>query len=279
MKTDTSWENILRQGDYLASADLALMVELAVKMGRPLLLEGPSGTGKTMLAHAAARGLNRPLIRLSCYEGLGANEALYDWNYHAQWVRMNQDQAVDPFSEEFLLERPLLRAVRNPDSVLLIDEVDRADEAFEALLLEYLSEFQISLPEHGTIRADHPPLTVLTSNRQRPLSDALRRRCLYVFVDWPDGNREGEIVRYHVPELPDALRERVVDAVRLLRQWDLIKPPGLSESIDWAKAAALEGLTRWERSWVEKTLGLVIKDAMDLERVRERIESLVDPST
>lgn len=279
MKTDTSWENILRQGDYLASADMALMVELAVKMGRPLLLEGPSGTGKTMLAHAAARGLNRPLIRLSCYEGLGPNEALYDWNYHAQWVRMNQEQAVDPFSEEFLLERPLLRAVRNPDSVLLIDEVDRADEAFEALLLEYLSEFQISLPEHGTIRADHPPLTVLTSNRQRPLSDALRRRCLYVFVEWPNRDRESEIVQYHVPELADPLRQRVVDAVRLLRQWDLIKPPGLSESIDWARASALEGLTVWERSWVEKTLGLIIKDAMDLERVRERIESLVDPST
>ncbi len=279
MKTDTSWENILRQGDYLAPADMALMVGLAVKMGRPLLLEGPSGTGKTMLAYAAARGLNRPLIRLSCYEGLGANEALYDWNYHVQWVRMNQDQAVDPFSEEFLLERPLLRAVRNPDSVLLIDEVDRADEAFEALLLEYLSEFQISLPEHGTIRADHPPLTVLTSNRQRPLSDALRRRCLYVFVDWPDRDREGDIVQYHVPELPDAVRQRVVDAVRLMRQWDLIKPPGLSESIDWAKAAALEGLTLWERSWIEKTLGLVVKDALDLERVRERMEFLVDPST
>ncbi|NMP23244.1 MoxR family ATPase [Sulfobacillus sp. DSM 109850] len=254
------------------------MVDLASQMGRPLLLEGPSGTGKTMLAEALAQGLGRPLIRLSCYEGLGANEALYDWNYHAQWVRMTQNQATDPFSEEFLLERPLLRAVRHPDSVLLIDEVDRADEAFEALLLEYLSDFQISLPEHGTIRAGHPPLTVLTSNRQRPISDALRRRCLYVFVDWPDRQREEAIVGYHVPELRTDLRDRVVAAVRRLRDWDLIKPPGLAESVDWARATALKEAD-WSRDWVERSLGLVIKDAMDLERVRERIEELVAPET
>ncbi|MDA8206741.1 MAG: MoxR family ATPase [Thermaerobacter sp.] len=274
-----AWAKILRDGRYLATDNIMLMLELAVEMGRPLLLEGPSGSGKTALAEAIAQGTGKPLIRLSCYEGLGASEALYDWNYHAQWAHLTQNQATDPFSDEFLLARPLLQAIQEPDSVLLIDEVDRADEAFEAMLLEYLSAFQISIPERGTLKATHAPITVLTSNRQRPLSDALRRRCLYIFLDWPDAQREETVVRFHVPELQSTLVEPLVGAVRRLRTWNLLKAPGLSESIDWARAAAIQRISRWGRRWVEQSLGLVVKDALDLQRVLERLDELVEPET
>lgn len=268
------WEHILTQGQYLATEDIVEMVRLAQAMGRPLLLEGPSGSGKTALAQALAIGMQWPLIRLSCYEGLGASEALYDWNYHAQWVAMTTGQVDEAFSDQYLLPRPLMKAIVEPSSVLLIDEVDRADEAFEALLLEYLSDYQISIPERGTIRASHAPLTVLTSNRQRPLSDALRRRCLYLYIDWPDEEREHDIVHFHVPELANDLCDAVVRAVHQLRQWDLIKPPGLSETIDWARAAVVDGISQWDVPWMQRTLGLVIKDALDLKVVRERIEEL-----
>lgn len=279
IRQQRSWTEVLRRGGYLPSGEIELMLGLAAEMGRPLLLEGPSGSGKTAVAYAVARGVGESVIRLSCYEGLGASEALYDWNYHAQWAELTANRGADPFAEEFLLARPLLQAIRSPQSVLLIDEADRADEAFEALLLEYLSDFQISIPERGTVKAERPPLTILTSNRQRPLSDALRRRCLYLYVDWPDMAREEEVVRFHVPDLADALVPSVVGAVRKVREWDLIKPPGLSETIDWAEAARLRGVTTWDRTWVEQTLGLIVKDALDLERVRERISELVEPAT
>ncbi|PSR24188.1 MAG: ATPase [Sulfobacillus acidophilus] len=280
MSHQRAWSAILENGRYLADDNTILMLSLAVEMGRPLLLEGPSGSGKTALAEALARGLVQPLVRLSCYEGLGASEALYDWNYHAQWASLTQNGSSNPFADEFLLPRPLLQAVQEPRSILLIDEVDRADEAFEALLLEYLSEFQISIPERGTVKAEHPPITLLTSNRQRALSDALRRRCLYLFVDWPNHQREETIVEFHVPDINTQVRRALVQTVHILRSWGLLKPPGLSETIDWARATALRGVTDWERSWVEKTLGLVIKDALDLERVQERIDELVvDPNT
>jgi len=274
-----SWEDTLKCGGYLPSDEIVLMVGLAAALNRPLLLEGPSGSGKTALAYAVARGMGREVIRLSCYEGLGASEALYDWNYNAQWAKLAADRAADPFQDEFLLARPLLQAIENPDSILLIDEVDRADEAFEALLLEFLSEFQISIPERGTRRASHPPITILTSNRQRPLSDALRRRCLYLFLDWPDETRENAVVRYHVEHIPEHIQKGLVRTVRMLRTWNLIKPPGLSEAIDWALAAELMEVTEWSRDWIEKTLGIIIKDALDLQRVRERVEELAKPET
>lgn len=277
--SERSWSEILREGQYLADEALALMLGLAIDLQRPLLLEGPSGSGKTALAEAAAKGLGVPLIRLSCYEGLGPHEALYDWNYHLQWVRMATNEGVDPFSDEFLLARPLLKALQQPRSVLLIDEVDRADEAFEALLLEFLSEYQISIPERGIVRASNPPVVILTSNRQRPLSDALRRRCLYALVEWPELAREIEIVRFHVPELSEHMIRRVVCTVRTLRTWDLVKPPGLSETIDWAKATALRRVGEWTRDWLGQSLGLVIKDALDMAQVTERLEELVKEAT
>jgi len=270
------FQRLLRQGGYVANEQIALMAGLAVEMGRPLLLEGPAGSGKTALAEALAAALKRPLVRLSCYEGLTADEALYDWNYHQQWVALQQGSATDPFSRRFLLARPLLKAVETPETVLLIDEVDRADEAFEALLLEYLSEFQISIPELGTIKAAASPLTILTSNRQRPLSDALRRRCLYLYVDWPEREREIAIVETALPSLDRGILDRLVNAVRCLRQWDLVKPPGLAETLDWARAWTIMRPGEWDRVWIQNTLGLVIKDAWDLETVNGRIDDLVD---
>lgn len=279
MTEHKDWSDILLKGRYLVTDDIVLMLDLSVRMGRPLLLEGPSGSGKTALANALAQGLDRPMIRLSCYEGIGSAEALYDWNYHAQWARLSQNKDSDPFSEEFLLARPLLKALKEPQSILLIDEVDRADEAFEALMLEYLSEFQISIPERGTIRAASAPLTIITSNRQRPLSDALRRRCLYLFLDWPTKAQEENIVRFHVPELPADFVERLVHAIRTLRSWNLLKAPGLTESIDWARGAVLLGIAQWDLEWIQKSLGLVVKDALDRERVLQRIGELAKADT
>lgn len=274
-KSTFPWQQTLAQHRYLADHGLSLMVSLAVQMNRPLLLEGPAGSGKTALAYAMAHALDREMIRLSCYEGIDAQMALYDWNYHRQMAAIAQNHAVEPFSPEFLLERPLLRALNSAGAVLLIDEIDRADEAFEALVLEYLSEYQMSIPEWKTIAARVPPVTVLTSNRQRPLSDALRRRCLYAYVDWPDFDRELRIAALHVPSLPDDIRVPLVQAVRCLRGFDLIKPPGLSETIDWARAQDIMGSPGLNRQWIEETLGCVIKDARDLSHVLGRVEELL----
>jgi MoxR-like ATPase len=271
-----SWKELLHNGGYVASDEVALMASLAYHLGKPLLLEGPAGSGKTALALAVGRALERPLIRLNCYEGLGASHALYDWNYHLQWVAMQREEDQNVFDRRFLLARPLLKAVEQPRSVLLIDEIDRADEAFEALLLEYLAEFQVTVPEWGTIRAATPPFTVLTSNRQRPLSDALRRRCIYLYLNWPDSDRENAIVAMTVPNLSASVRQSMVRAVGCMRQWGLVKPPGLAETLDWAKAAAFMGVTDWQEPWVRQTLGLVIKDVLDEDVVRSRLSELID---
>jgi MoxR-like ATPase len=268
----------LAEQDYLADQGLATAVFLALRMGRPLFCEGDAGVGKTSVAAAIADALNAPLIRLQCYEGIDAAQALYEWDYTRQllYVRLLQDggelredAADEVFGPRFLLERPLLQAVRAGDrAVLLIDEIDRADDEFEAFLLEMLSDFQVTVPELGTIRAERPPAVVLTSNRTRELHDALKRRCLYHWIDYPSLDREVEIVAARAPSVPAELAHRVAAAIERIRTLDLVKRPGVAETIEWAKALAFLGASRLERDTVDLTLGTVVKDYDDLERVR-----------
>lgn len=271
-----SYREQLERTGYLADDGLASMASLAVTLGRPLLLEGPAGVGKTALAKALADALDRDLFRLQCFEGIDAAQALYDWNYHRQLADLTANRADDVFTEKYILPRPLLRALQSDrGAVLLIDEIDRADEAFEALLLEYLAEYQISIPEWCTVHAKVVPVTILTSNRTRPLSDALRRRCLYHHVDWPNAEREQAVVALRVPDLPTDVAQSLVAAVRKLRNFDLMKPPGLSETLDWAEAFAKTPHAAWNAAWVRQTLGCVVKDAMDMETVLSRIAELI----
>ena len=272
------WAAQLQTVQYIASDDLATMVRLAVGLERPLLVEGPAGVGKTSLAYALAAILSRKVVRLQCFEGIDATHALYDWNYHKQLADLSRaDGATEAnvFSEAHILPRPLMQALLlEQGAVLLIDEVDRADESFEALLLEFLAEFQISVPEWQTVTAKQPPVVILTSNRTRPLSDALRRRCLYAHLNWPAEELERRIVQLHVPELDHATVCSVVRATRLLRTWELFKPPGVAETIDWARAYMLFGQPGWTPEFVRQTLGCVIKDALDLETVSGRLAEL-----
>jgi MoxR-like ATPase len=266
--------------DYLADEGLATALFFALRLPQPLLLEGEAGVGKTAAAKALAALLETPLIRLQCYEGIDAAEALYEWNYPRQLLRIRLAEAADDavsedrlFSEEYLIRRPLLQALEHPGprpAVLLIDEIDRADDDFEAFLLELLAESSITIPELGTIRAAHPPVVVLTSNRTRDLHDALKRRCLYHWIDYPSREREVEIVRRRVP---DAARELAVDvaaAVRRLRAGDVQKPPGIAEAIDWVSALRLLGVERLDAAAAERTLGSVLKYREDQELTRER---------
>lgn len=269
---------------YLADRGLATAVYVAMKLGRPLLLEGEVGVGKTELAKALAEVFGRDLIRLQCYEGIDTNQALYEWDYARQMLQIRalseqqlaQSDDVDKlFGPKFLLERPLLAAVRSGDrAVLLIDEIDRADDEFEAFLLELLSDFQITIPEIGTITADAPPLVVLTSNRTRELHDALKRRCMYHWIPYPAAKREVEIVLARNPEATERLAEKVVAAVNRLRDMDLAKPPGVAETIDWV--ATLDVLEEQDLSaaTVRDTLGAVVKERDDLEVVLDQIEEI-----
>jgi MoxR-like ATPase len=276
--------DVLRQGSYLADRGLATALYLAMSLPRPILLEGEVGVGKTEAAKALASVFGRRLIRLQCYEGIDTNQALYEWDYARQMLQIRAlserqaagGDAVDQlFGPKFLLERPLLEAVRAGDqAVLLIDEVDRADDEFEAFLLEVLSDFQVSIPEIGTIRADSPPLVVLTSNRTRELHDALKRRCLYHWIGYPSAEREVEIVLVREPGMAEALARKVVAAVHRLRELDMAKPPGVAETIDWARTLDLLGGTGLDPQLAQDTLGAVVKDRDDLDLVRENLEEI-----
>ncbi len=276
----------LRGADYLADRGLATAMFVALTLGRPILLEGEVGVGKTELAKVLAAVFGRRLIRLQCYEGIDTNQALYEWDYARQMLQIRalserqvaDDAAVDRlFSPKFLLERPLLEAVRAGDRcVLLIDEIDRADDEFEAFLLELLSDFQITIPEIGTIVAETRPLVILTSNRTRELHDALKRRCLYHWIGYPTVEREVEIVRVRAPGVPEALARKVVAAVHRLRGLDLAKPPGVAETLDWVASLAVVGASELDANSVADTIGAVIKDRDDLEVVRDNMSVVLD---
>ncbi|HEY2689181.1 MAG TPA: MoxR family ATPase [Streptosporangiaceae bacterium] len=274
----------LRQGGYLADRGLATALFVALNLQRPVLLEGEVGVGKTEVAKVLAAVFGRKLIRLQCYEGIDTNQALYEWDYARQMLQIRalsehqvaDEAAVDKlFGPKFLLERPLLEAVRAGDqAVLLIDEVDRADDEFEAFLLELLSDFQISIPEIGTVKAETPPLVVLTSNRTRELHDALKRRCLYHWIGYPSAEREVDIVLIREPGISAALARKVVAAVHRLRELDLAKPPGVAETIDWARTLDFLGETELGTGAAEETLGAVVKDRDDLDLVRENLQEI-----
>lgn len=276
----------LRQHGYLADRGLATATFVALTLGRPLLLEGEVGVGKTELAKTLATMFGRTLVRLQCYEGIDTNQALYEWDYARQMLQiralserqLGDEDAVDKlFSAKFLLERPLLQAVRaGAGCVLLIDEVDRADDEFEAFLLELLSDFQITIPEIGTIAAPSRPLVILTSNRTRELHDALKRRCLYHWIGFPSIDREVEIVLARAPGVSESIARKVVAAVDRLRQLDLAKPPGVAETLDWVSALGAVGADQLDLDAADDTLGAVIKDRDDLELVRDQLSTIVD---
>jgi MoxR-like ATPase len=279
--------DMLRQEGYLADRGLGTALFVAMSLQRPILLEGEVGVGKTEVAKVLATVFGRKLIRLQCYEGIDTSQALYEWDYTRQMLQIRAlsehqamgEEAVDKlFGPKFLLERPLLEAVRSGDrSVLLIDEVDRADDEFEAFLLEVLSDFQISVPEIGTIKADSAPLVVLTSNRTRELHDALKRRCLYHWIGYPPAEREVEIVLIRQPGVSEALARKVVAAVNRLRELDLAKPPGVAETIDWARTLDLlggAGSTELDAQLAEDTLGAVVKERDDLDVARDNLEEI-----
>ncbi len=276
----------LEEAGYLADEGLATAMFLALRLPQPLLLEGEAGVGKTEAAKTLARVLDTPLLRLQCYEGIDAAEALYEWNYPRQLLRIRLAEARGDdlgeeqlFGSEYLLERPLLAAIahRGPrPAVLLVDELDRADDDFEAFLFELLAEASVTVPEIGTIRAEQPPVVVLTSNRTRDLHDALKRRCIYHWIDYPAPEREAEIVRRRVPGSSRELAAEVAAAVRRLRASDVQKPPGIAEAIDWVAALELLGLERLDAAAAERTLGSVLKYRDDQEHVRAAgLESVV----
>jgi MoxR-like ATPase len=272
----------LARVEYLADEPAALVSFLAQRLGKPVLVEGPAGVGKTELAKALSRATGRELIRLQCYEGLDEAKALYEWNYRKQLLRIQAGapsgesgwDAVhdDIFSEEFLLERPLMRAIASPEPVvLLIDEIDKTDQEFEAMLLELLSDFQITIPELGQVSASSMPIVVLTSNNSRELTEALKRRCLYLWLDYPEVEREMAIVRLHAPELPEALARRLVEIVQMVRALDLKKPPSIAESIDWARTLLLMGKTDIDREAFEQSISIIVKHRTDIDLVAERV--------
>ncbi len=285
-------EDALREAAYLADESTALIAFLAQRLGKPVLVEGPAGVGKTELAKALSRATGRELVRLQCYEGLDEAKALYEWNYRKQLLQIQASASAGPedlaepnaapdsapvnlggiFTEEFLLERPLMRAIANPDPVvLLIDEIDKTDQEFEAMLLELLSDFQITIPEMGRIEAKTHPIVLLTSNNSRELTEALKRRCLYLWLDYPNAEREIEIVRLHAPEIDQALAGRLVEVIDMVRELDLKKAPSIAESIDWARTLVLMGADDIDEKVFRDSLSIIVKHRSDLDLVAEKI--------
>ncbi|MEJ2624317.1 MAG: MoxR family ATPase [Pseudolabrys sp.] len=281
---------LLSKAGYVADRSLSTVLYLALRMGRPLFLEGEAGVGKTEIAKVLSESLGRKLIRLQCYEGLDVSSAVYEWNYGAQMIAIRLAEAEgegdrariehDVFSEKFLIKRPLLQALEpDPDGppVLLIDELDRTDEAFEAFLLEVLADFQVTVPELGTIKAPHPPIVVITSNRTREVHDALKRRCLYHWVGYPDAQRELEILRTKVPGISKKLSQQVVAFVQGLRKEDLFKVPGVAETLDWAGALSELDVVALDPATVSDTLGALLKYQDDIARLdNSKVKTLLD---
>ncbi len=270
----------LRAAGYLPGESTALVSYLAARLGKPVLVEGPAGVGKTELAKALSRYLDRRLVRLQCYEGLDEAKALYEWNYRKQLLRIQTEaegtgwDAVqdDIFGEDFLLSRPLMQAIAADEPVvLLIDEIDKTDQEFEAMLLELLSDFQITIPELGRIEARTHPVVLLTSNNTRELTEALKRRCLYLWLDYPDIEHELEIVRLHAPELSETVARKLVELIHQVRELDLKKPPSIAESIDWARALLLLGADDISQDVFRDTLSIIVKHRTDLDTVAERV--------
>ena len=270
----------LERSGYLADDSASLVSYLAARLGKPVLVEGPAGVGKTELAKAVSRATGRDLIRLQCYEGLDEAKSLYEWNYRKQLLRIQteaddttwDDVQEDIFGSEFLLERPLMSAIASPEPVvLLIDEIDKTDQEFEAMLLELLSDFQISIPELGLVEARSHPVVLLTSNNSRELTEALKRRCLYLWLDYPCLEHELEIVRLHAPELDAAVARKLVEIIGMVRDLDLKKPPSIAESIDWARALLLLGAKDIDADTFRDTLSIIVKHRTDLDIVAERV--------
>lgn len=282
---DTIRKLLLGQ-DYIIEDAIAMSVFLAIRLEKPLLVEGPAGVGKTEIAKVIAKALNSELIRLQCYEGLDSTHALYEWNYQRQllYLKMQEsetkdikDKESDVFSDRFLLKRPILKAITSTKkSVLLIDEIDRADEEFESFLLEVLSEWQVTIPEIGTLAATNKPYVILTGNRTRELSEALRRRCLYLWIDYPDFEKELAIVNAKVPGIDAKLGKQICLFMQELRQLKLEKTPGVSETIDWARALATLHLSHLDKEIVESTLGVVLKDWQDMRKTTDALSELLE---
>jgi MoxR-like ATPase len=269
----------LAEVGYLADEPAALVSFLAQRLGKPVLVEGPAGVGKTELAKALSRSTGRPLVRLQCYEGLDEAKAMYEWNYRKQLLRIQagneggwDDVQEDIFGTEFLLTRPLMKAISSEEPVvLLIDEIDKTDQEFEAMLLELLSDFQITIPELGQISATTMPIVILTSNDSRELTEALKRRCLYLWLDYPGIEREMDIVLLHAPEMPRELARRMVEVVEMVRALDLKKPPSIAESIDWARTLLLMGVDDIDRETFNNSMSIIVKHRTDIDLVAERV--------
>lgn len=279
-------QKMLQQQGYVGDKGIAMSLFLAEKLEKPLLVEGPAGVGKTEIAKVMAKAMGTDLIRLQCYEGLDSTHALYEWNYQHQllYLKMQEGKGADVkdleetiFSDRFLLKRPVLQAItRSSKTVLLIDEIDRADEEFESFLLEVLSDWQVTIPEIGTIQATHKPQIILTGNRTRELSEALRRRCLYLWIDYPDFEKELAIVKTKVPNIDEKLARQICGFMKELRDLKLEKTPGISETIDWARALVGMHLSHLDKRMVEDTLGVVLKDWQDMRHTQDSLSELLE---